>query len=651
MTTPARAAWLLGLSTALILFARTAESSPDAEIIRRFHSEIAVHRDASMTVRETIEVHAAGREIRHGIYREFPTTYRDQLGHRYVTNFTVREVLRGGMSEPYHLGTASNGTRVYIGDADTILPPGDYTYTLVYETNRQLGFFADHDELYWNVTGTGWVFPIEEASAAITLPAQVSAQQLALDGYTGPQGARDKQFTSAVEFDGTITFATTAPLSSHEGLTIVVSWPKGLVTEPSGGAKLGYVLRDNRSITIGLIGLLALFGYYLLVWARVGRDPAKGTIVPLYEPPKDLSPGGMRYVLRMGFDDKTFAAALIDMAVKQALSIRCNEADGVYTLIANPRAKTPPLAPEEQQIANVLASASNTLELTQANHLTIRKAIQAVKQALHVGYETRYFVTNSRHFVPGVLLSMLILAASGFVQSPFNGAAVIFLSVWLTLWSLCVTMLLLSVAALWREALKGNVFHRMAAVVPALMLSAFSIPFMAGEAVGLAFLGWMTSAGTIAVLALIVLVNIVFYHLLKAPTRAGRTLLDQIEGFKLFLSAVDADRLRLLNPPNKTPELFERCLPYALALGVEHAWAAQFADVLARAGQGGGSYAPGWYSGSAWSASGMSGFASSLGSSLSGAIASSSTAPGSSSGGGGGGSSGGGGGGGGGGGW
>ncbi len=644
MTSRARAAWLLGVSTALLLLARTVESSPDAEIIRRFHSEIAVHRDASMTVRETIEVHAPGRN--HGIYREFPTTYRDQLGHRYVTDFTVREVLRGGIREPYHLGTASNGTRVYIGDADTLLPPGDYTYTLVYETNRQLGFFADHDELYWNVTGTGWMFPIEEASAAVTLPAQVSAQQLALDGYTGPQGARDKQFTSAVAFDGTVTFATTASLSSHEGLTIVVSWPKGIVTEPSRGTKVRYVLRDNRSITAGLIGLLALVGYYLLVWVRVGRDPAKGTIVPLYEPPKDLSPGGMRYVLRMGFDDKTFAAALINMAVKQALTIR--EAAGVYTLTAKSSTQTPPLAPEERQIANVLSGASNTLDLTQANHLTIRKAIQAVKQALHLGYETRYFVTNRRYFVPGVLLSIAILIASGCVQSPANGAVVIFMSVWLTGWSFGVTALLLGAAALWKDALKGNALQ----VVPALIMSAFSIPFVAGEAAGLAFLGWATSAATIAVLALIVLVNAVFYHLLKAPTRAGRALLDQIEGFKLFLSAVDADRLRLLNPPDKTPELFERFLPYALALGVEHAWAAQFADVLARAGQGGGSYAPGWYSGTAaWSAAGMGGFASLLGSSLSGAIASSSTAPGSSSGGGGGGSSGGGGGGGGGGAW
>ena len=109
--------------------------------------------------------------------------------------------------------------------------------------------------------------------------------------------------------------------------------------------------------------------------------------------------------------------------------------------------------------------------------------------------------------------------------------------------------------------------------------------------------------------------------------------------------------MNVLTRASKTPELFEKYLPYALALDVEQEWAEQFADVLAQAGQKGATYSPAWYSGSNWSTLGATGFASSLGSSFSGAISSSSTAPGSSSGGGGGGSSGGGGGGGGGGGW
>jgi uncharacterized membrane protein len=157
---------------------------------------------------------------------------------------------------------------------------------------------------------------------------------------------------------------------------------------------------------------------------------------------------------------------------------------------------------------------------------------------------------------------------------------------------------------------------------------------------------------------LFALVNGLFIFLLKAPTVAGREILDQIEGFKMYLGVAEKDRLNLENPPERTPQLFEMFLPYALALGVEQKWSEQFAGVLAAAGAvpGQNNYSPAWYSGDSWSHVGAASFAGALGGSLAGAISSASTAPGSGSGGdggggGGGGSSGGGGGGGGGGGW
>jgi uncharacterized membrane protein len=141
------------------------------------------------------------------------------------------------------------------------------------------------------------------------------------------------------------------------------------------------------------------------------------------------------------------------------------------------------------------------------------------------------------------------------------------------------------------------------------------------------------------------LVTLIFYQLLKAVTPLGRKRLDEIEGFRVFLEAAEKDRLNFLNPPDRTPELFEKFLPYALALGVEQRWGEQFTDVLAAASAEGRS--PGWYSGTTSRGFSAASLASSLGDSLSSAVASSSGSSGS----GGGGSSGGGGGGGGGGGW
>ena len=48
--------------------------------IRDFKSFIVVAPDGSMTVTETITVNSTGQEIRRGIIRDFPTTYKDRLG-------------------------------------------------------------------------------------------------------------------------------------------------------------------------------------------------------------------------------------------------------------------------------------------------------------------------------------------------------------------------------------------------------------------------------------------------------------------------------------------------------------------------------------------------------------------------------------------
>jgi uncharacterized membrane protein len=138
---------------------------------------------------------------------------------------------------------------------------------------------------------------------------------------------------------------------------------------------------------------------------------------------------------------------------------------------------------------------------------------------------------------------------------------------------------------------------------------------------------------------------------MAAPTREGRAVMDRIAGFQHYLSITEEDRLETLHPPEKTPSLFERYLPYAIALEVENEWAGRFAGVLAAAAASGQAGTMGWYSGHSDPWRDPDGFANQMGSSLASTISSASTAPGSSSGSGGGGSSGGGGGGGGGGGW
>jgi len=230
----------------------------------------------------------------------------------------------------------------------------------------------------------------------------------------------------------------------------------------------------------------------------------------------------------------------------------------------------------------------------------------------------------------------------------------VFLGVWLSIWSIGVVFLAVMVVKLWGQVFSAarSLGTRVGSIGAAIFMTLFALPFFGGEIFALYTLA-RSSPALAALPIVIAAVNIVFFHLLKAPTLLGRRMLDKIEGFKMFLAATETDRLQRMYPAGRTPELYEKFLPFAFALGVEQQWAEQFNDVLSAAARpdGSGGYHPRWYSGSGWDNSRMGSFAGSMGSALSSAISSSSTAPGSSSGGGGGGSSGGGGGGGGGGAW
>ncbi|MGA1874169.1 MAG: DUF2207 domain-containing protein [bacterium] len=606
-----------------------------SEKIARFQSCLQVHPDGSMTVTEDITVVSAGRDIKRGIFRTFPTSYRDRHGNPVRIGFQLLNVLRDGRPEPYRIENIRSGVKIYIGREHVFLESGTYTYTLIYLTDRQLGYFEDYDELYWNVTGNDWSFTIDQAEAVIELPE--GARILDQTAYTGPRGARGKDYRITSTQRGTIAFQTTRPLRPGEGLTIAVAWPKGLVAEPTLRERAGQVLEDNLNRMVALAGLVILLIYYLTTWSKVGRDPAKGVIIPLFSPPRDFSPAAARFVITMGFDQKALAASLVDMAVKGYITIERDV--GPYRLTRTDSDEKF-LSPDEKRIAEKLfASGEASLDLTGQNYRVIREAVAALREYLEKEFGQAYFTHNSKYLRRGLVLTGLILA--GVALSARETMVAAFISIWLAMWTGAVAALLAGSLKAWKSPGK----------VHALGKTILSLPFLAGEMVGLSFLGYATSPLAAVVVAVIAVLNALFYYLLKAPTFTGRRIMDQIEGFKLYLAVAEKERLNILNPPERTPELFEKYLPYALALDVENAWSRQFADVLAAAGAEGREYSPAWYTGRDLDTLGFTRLASGLGSSMAEAVSASSSPLGIVSGVGGGGASGGGGGGGGGGGW
>jgi uncharacterized membrane protein YgcG len=563
------------ITCAIVLLLLTAGLAADERILA-FDSEIDIQADASLLITESIRVRAEGNQIRRGIYRDFPTRYRDRGGNRYRTTFNVLRVLRDGQSEPFHTQRIGNGVRLYIGSSDTHLAPGEYLYQLHYRTTRQLGFFDEFDELYWNVTGNGWAFPIDQASATITLPEPVAIKDLQVAVYTGAQGASGQDADWRTPGSKQVHFETTRSLAPREGLTVAVGWPKGLVAEPGALQRIGWFLTDNLGALALLLGFLVTLAWYLWAWNLKGRDPAKGVIFPRFKPPQGLTPAACCYVLDMGLRAAAFTAAVISLGVKGYL--RIDEQDKDFTLYreaGSPRERAS--EGEKAVLEALLPQGSTSIELDDKNHSEFGSAHSGLGAALAKEYKGRLFNLNIIYALPAFLASIVAgIAAIVFGATPF--------------------------------------------------LFFFYVP-------------------------LVMVMHALFVFLLRAPTPAGRHVMDEIEGFRMYLGTAERDRLGLMKSPALTPEVFEMFLPYAFALGVENGWCKRFEREFPQLHEGEGAYQPGWYSGRLSGASAMSHISSGLSGGLSNAISSASSPPGSSSGSGGGGSSGGGGGGGGGGGW
>ena len=162
------------------------------EVIEDFAVTLQVQADGNLLVTERITVQAEGEQIKRGIYRDLPVRYAMALGLNKSGPISLLGVSRDG--QPERVTTERNGAwvRYYIGSADHRLQPGRYQYELRYRVERQLLHHQGRDELYWNVTGNQWVFPIHRASVEVKLPPGARIGELA--AYTGASGEQGKAY-------------------------------------------------------------------------------------------------------------------------------------------------------------------------------------------------------------------------------------------------------------------------------------------------------------------------------------------------------------------------------------------------------------------------------------------------------------------------
>ncbi|MXN48134.1 DUF2207 domain-containing protein [Shinella kummerowiae] len=621
------------------------------EYFDRYHSDIALARNGTLTVTETIRVYAEGNQIRRGIYRDFPLTFTDAEGREREVGFKILSVERDGRPEPYRTETIRRGIRIYFGSADVLLDPGFHQYRLTYETTRQIRFFDTHDELFWNVTGTEWAFPIHRASATVTLPEGVRAEELTV--FTGPLGATGKD-ARAENRGNQASFETTRELAAQEGLTIGVKMPTGSINRPTPEEERALFFQDNRNLFLAFGGLVLVVGYYLWAWLSVGRDPPRGVVVPRWDAPDGISPALVNYIDEKGFGGQgwtAISAAFLNLAVKGLVELQDLKKSIVVTRTDKAAGDLPT---GEKVLLGALGAAGTSLAIDKANGKRVQTLGGSFRDAMEKEHRRKYYLANWPQAIGGILLSLACLAGLLLFGSlPEEGIVLVILPVFA---SVFVSIFAVALGQNFRRS--KSLGARIFAVAIIAFISFVFLTVFGGIVLALFATGAATGQLPLfAAIGGIVVTNLVFFFLMGAPTPLGRKMMDGIAGLRQYLTLAEKDRMNMAGAPEMSPRHFETLLPYAVALGVEKPWSETFDRwLLAAAAAGAATYQPVWYHGDSLSSGNftdrMGGFAGSMAGTMTSSLPDppKSSSSGFSSGGGGG-SSGGGGGGGGGGGW
>ena len=503
---------LAGVLICVLLALSAAPAS--AERILDFEGRIALQTDSDFVVTETLRYDFEGAS-RHGIYRWIPLqSGRGRAGRRAISVDVLSVSDEDGRLRPHRETRTGGRLRVRIGSPDRMVT-GVQTYVLRYRVHGGVLFFDDHDELYWNFTGTDWEVPIEHAAVEVGLPPGGNTRTSEFICFAGPPGSMQQE-CEIVLAEASATIVRDRPLPAGQGLTLAASFPKGLIEEPTGLERLQrsswlYRLRP-------LLLPVVVFWIMFALWRRWGRDEIAGdSVVVRYAPPADLSPAEAALLLHQSAGKEAITATLVDLAVRGHLRIRRIEPERFlfherwdYALQA-----TGPDEKERQRwkkherllYESLFAEGDEVKvsDLKNAFYVHVPRIIDAI-HAEACGRK-RLFASDPRH-----------LKSAWYVT---------------TLLTLFLT--------------------------------------------GLFMILWESPGATLAALVISAIIIAIFVRVMPRRTQRGRQLYEELLGLREFLLRVDRDRLERMGM--RSTESFETTLPFALVLGVADPWAEAFVDL------------------------------------------------------------------------
>jgi uncharacterized membrane protein len=489
------------------------------------HFDAQVQMHPDGTIDVTEVIEAQFTGVWHGIYRSIPVEYTDDAGLNYTL---LLDQINATDSEGQKLKLEQNREGRNIKFKIYVPAAEDATRTILlhYRVLDALRFFQDHDELDWNVTGNEWQDPIELVTAHIELPAGVTG--LHAIAYTGVNNSRTEDARIEIS-DNIVDIRSTRRLGYRQGLTAVVGFDKGFVHPPSGSVKLMRFLQSNSPL---LIPVVAFFVMLWLWWTR-GRDPQRQAISVQYEPPDKLTPGECGTLVDNEAAMRDITATLVDLAVKGYLTIEQKEESHLLGLTHSKdyifhMKKTP---------TEWAAARSHEQEMLSA--LFDAGASPDVNlSALQNHFYTRLPAIRDRIF-SALMKDGYYLHRPDTVKQGYIGAGL---------------------------------------VIGGLLVFGGVGYFQ--NATGIAAGSWI-SAGIASGLVICI-----FGWFMPARTVTGARALEKVLGFEEFLGRVEKDQIERLE---KTPELFEKYLPYAMALRVEKKWVQAFSGIALQP--------PQWYQG------------------------------------------------------
>lgn len=570
------------------------------EHILSFDTHARFNPNGSMDVRENIKVLSLGQEIKRGIFRTLPLTWNRQDGKIFRVDYQVKSVLRDGVAEPFSLDKSSDTLTVRVGSAEHILKPAIYNYEIRYQVSNHFSRFPEWDELYWNVTGNGWDYPITRASFQLELPD--GSQYLDSEGkdtrlrtidiYTGFRG--DKEQNAWILPNGAVQ--TTQPLDAGEGLTVVYTWPRDILAnadDPQTASPLSHLLLPKLSTIALWIPVLLLIAYCLWWWRKnvTAIGLKMPPVVPLYAMPDNLSPGYLRFITQGKYDDMAFSSDLLALVAKRcvAITVKAKKLANPWLskfvsldnqwLSYQPENKNQRLTADDKHLLGLLFTGKRkNINLSLPHQRPMQNARLWLEKS-NEKQRDRVFQRIGKPIRRAVYIMLLIPIICAVLFSPISGIIMLpglaFLLFGLTMLSLPLRFLF-SPKKIWND-------WGFIALVISLLFGSFST--FAGSMLLFNVLPLTEyPAGYVGAILVSILLCVSFGWMIPRYTQHGLNDLAVAQGLKLYLGTAERHRYQALYPPDQRVAHFERLLPVALALGVGKTWANSFAEYLTQSG-------------------------------------------------------------------